>query len=330
MAILRHIITVAASLMLTGCYEDFNPEIDTKPVLCLNSLITAGKPIEVEVSRSWMFNDRQAEENHTVTDATVTLTVNDMEAPAGYVAREGDRIRITADSPTYGTATAEVTVPHATPVGAVRIKPVVTDIWKGDKDFYQHEMLADISFNLGIEMEIDDPADTDNYYRLDYNWFSPTDDHVYIYGTLSLGYFEYDSEPIFKEHVGVFETVMGNADDVGFLFFTDRQFAGGTYTLHLNISGNNFSVRSPDFDECLLDCGVNFYLTSVSRSYYNHAVYRWNVEEGIIGDLSDVGLAEPKWGYSNVSTGAGVVAAQSSAKCTVSLTDFLKEALNEE
>lgn len=102
------------------------------------------------------------------------------------------------------------------------------------------------------------------------------------------------------------------------------------YTLHLNISGNNFSMRSPDFDESLLDCGINFYLTSVSRSYYNHAVYRWNVEEGIIGDLSDVGLAEPQWRYSNVSTGAGAGAAQSSAKCTVSLAGFLKEVLNEQ
>ena len=31
--------------------------------------------------------------------------------------------------------------------------------------------------------------------------------------------------------------------------------------------------------------------------------------DGITGDLSDIGLAESKWGYSNVSTGAGVVAA---------------------
>ncbi len=37
-------------------------------------------------------------------------------------------------------------------------------------------------------------------------------------------------------------------------------------------------------------------------------------------DLSDIGLAESKWGYgSNVSTGAGVVAAQSTSKYTIDL-----------
>lgn len=50
MAILRYIIPILSVFLLTGCYEDFNPEIDTKPVLCLNSLITAGKPIEVDIT----------------------------------------------------------------------------------------------------------------------------------------------------------------------------------------------------------------------------------------------------------------------------------------
>lgn len=49
---------------------------------------------------------------------------------------------------------------------------------------------------------------------------------------------------------------------------------------------------------------------------------------GILGDLSDIGLAESKWGYSNVSTGAGVVAAQSSSKFTIDLKEFLKTTLN--
>ena len=68
----------------------------------------------------------------------------------------------------------------------------------------------------------------------------------------------------------------------------------------------------------------------MSQSYYNWAVYRWNVDEGITGDLSDIGLAESKWGYSNVSTGAGVVAAQSFSKATVNLKEFLKTILIKE
>ena len=326
MAILRYIIPILSVFLLTGCYEDFSPEIDTKPVLCLNSLITAGEPIEDDVTHTWMFNDEKSERDHDVTDAVVTILVNERIVGSDYLPKEGDKIRIVAESPTYGIATAEVVVPYATPVGKVKVIPVVTNIWEGDKDFYHYEMLADITFNLNIEMDVNDPEGPDDYYHFGYGWFgSDTDGSP----TLSIGQLEYNSEPIFKEHIGVFETVMGNDEDTQFVFFSDRQFSGKTYTLHLNFSDNYFHVKSQEYDESRLECGVNLYLTTVSKSYYNWAVYKWNVDEGITGDLSDIGLAESKWGYSNVSTGAGVVAAQSSSKFTIDLKEFLKTTLND-
>lgn len=321
MAILRYIIPILSVFLLTGCYEDFNPEIDTKPVLCLNSLITAGEPIKVNVTHTWMFNDEKSERNHDVTDAVVTILANEKIVSPDYLPKEGDKIRIVAESPTYGTATAEVIVPYATPIGKVNVSPMVTDIWKGEEDFFHYEMLADITFNLNIEMDVNDPAGTDNYYQFGYDWSGQAADGS---PTLSIGKFEYNSEPIFKEHVGVFETVMGNDEDTGFVFFSDRQFSGKTYTLHLNFSDNIFRVESQDYNESLLDCRVNLDLVTVSQSYYNWAVYKWNVDEGITGELSDIGLAESKWGYSNVSTGAGVVAAQSSSRFTINLKEFLK------
>lgn len=327
MAILRYIIPVLLSSVLAGCYEDFNPEIDTKPVLCLNSLITAGKPIDVQVTHTWIFNDEKSERNHDVPDASIVIFANEGIVPPDYLPKEGDRIRIVADSPTYGTATAEVVVPYATPIGKVRVSPVVKNIWKGEDDFFHYEMFADITFNLNVEMDVNDPAGTDNYYHFGYNWFGTDTDGS---PTLSVGQFEYNSEPIFKEHIGVFETVMGNDEDASFEFFSDRQFAGKTYTLHLNFSDAFYRVNSQIYDESLLDCGLNLCLNTVSQSYYNWAVYKWNVDEGITGDLSDLGLAESRWGYSNVSTGAGVVAAQSSSEVTINLKEFLKTVLNNE
>lgn len=327
MAILRYIIPILSVFLLTGCYEDFNPDIDTKPVLCLNSLIKAGEPIEVEVTHTWIFNDEKSARNHDVKDATVTILVNERIVGPDYLPKEGDTIRIVAESPTYGTATAEVIVPLATPIGNVKAFPVVTDTWIVPPEYSHHEMLADITFSLNIEMDVDDPAGTDNYYHFGYNWSGPSSDDNYHYdfSSLVMGRLEYDLEPIFKEHIGVFETVMGNDEDTDFMFFTDRQFQGKTYTLHLILSDNTFHVRSQYYDESLLDCDVNLYLTTVSQSYYYWAVYKWNADEGIIGDLSEIGLAESKWGYSNVSTGAGVVAAQSTACHTVHLRDFLED-----
>lgn len=324
MAILKYLISLLTAILLTGCYEDFNPEIDTKPVLCLNSLITSGEPIEVKVSRTRMFNDRKGINSCEVSDAKVTVLVNEKIVGSDYIPNEGDKVRIVAESPTYGTAMAEVMVPYATPIGKVKFTPSVTNIWKQD-DLPNYEMLADITFNLNIEMDVNDPSEKDNYYHFGYGAFGAATDGS---PTLSIGQFEYNSEPIFKEHIGVFETIMGNDEDTYFVFFSDRQFPGKTYTLHLNYSGNVFRVNSQEYDESLLECGMTLYLTTVSDSYYNWAVYKWNADEGIIGDLSDLGFAEPKWGYSNVSTGAGVVAAQASAKYTIDLKEFIKTTLN--
>ena len=327
MAILKYILPLCVASLLTGCYEDFTPVIDTKPVLCLNSLITAGEQIEVNVSHTWMYNDKEAQRDHSVNDATVTILANGKVVGADYRPAEGDKIMIKAESPVYGRATAEVVVPYASPIGKVIVTPVVTDIWKGDEDFFHYGMLADILFNLNIEMDVNDPSGVDNYYHFDSNWFS-TSAGDYSEPMLSLGSLEYDAEPIFKEHIGVFETIMGNDESTSFVFFTDRQFSGKNYTLHLNYTGNTFRVKSKEYDESLLECGVNLYLTTVSQSYYYWAVYKWNADEGILGELSDIGLAESKWGYSNVSTGAGVVAAQSSKNYAVDLKEFLKTTLN--
>lgn len=334
MAILRYILPILTAVLFTGCYEDFNPEIDTKPVLCLNSLITAGEPIEIQVSHTWMFNDEKGKNNHAVTDARITILANERIVGSDYLPKEGDKIRILAESPTYGNAMAEVVVPYATPIGKVKFTPVVTNIWKGDADFFHYEMLADITFNLNIEMDVNDPAGTADYYQFGYIWFigawnDNTGDDLEASrpDPFTIGKFEYDAEPIFKEHIGVFETVMGNGEDTDFVFFTDRQFSGRTYTLHLTFTDNTFNVKNQTYDESLLECGIILQLTTVSESYYNWAVYKWNVDEGITGDLGDIGLAESKWGYSNVSTGAGVVAAQSSAKYTIDLKEFLKTSL---
>lgn len=336
MAILRNIVTALPLLLLTGCYEDFSPEIDTKPVLCLNSLITAGEPIEVRVTHTWIFNDDKSENNHDVTDAVLTILVNERIVGPDYLPKEGDKIRIVAESPTYGTATAEVIVPFATPVGNVTVSPVVTGIRKADESSSGYGMDVDVTFNLNIGMDVCDPAGTDNYYKFGYGWHdgqADNDGNDYLSAVaprLYVGRFEYSVEPIFREHVGVFETVMGNDDSTEFLFFSDRQFSGKTYTLHLNFSDNSFLVSASDYDESLLDCGVDLYLVTVSQSYYNWAVYKWNVDEGILGDLSDIGFAESKWGYSNVSTGAGVVAAQSSVRYTLNLKEFLKSVIGNE
>ncbi|MGN1246664.1 MAG: DUF4249 domain-containing protein [Muribaculaceae bacterium] len=335
MAILRNITTIMLAALLASCYENFEPEIDTKPVLCINSLITAGEPIEVEVTHTWAYNDKESALNHGVSDAKVVILANEKLVGADYLPKEGDKVRIVAESATYGTATADVMVPIASPIGKVKATPVATGVSRYDDEYAGYEMTVSISFNLDVEIDVEDIAGADNYYHFTYRGFTEDADNETnqgdeLYSTLNVGSFKNNYEPIFGEHVGTFETVMGNEDVTGFTFFTDRQFPGKTYTLHLRFENNRFTAESEEYDESQVECGVNLYIATVSASYYNWAVRKWHTEEGVSGDLSEIGLAETRWGYSNVSTGAGVVAAQSLRRYSVNLNEFIKTTLKQQ
>ena len=341
---LRYIIPVALPLILTGCYEDFTPKIETKPVLCLNSLINTGQPISVQVTHTWLYSDSDAMENHSVSDAVVSIIVNGEEKEADYLAQEGDHIRITATSPTYGFAEAEVTVPYAVPIKAVRYTPIAIE---GETSIGQHNVLTAIyEFKINIAIDIFDPADTENYYGFTTTTFNNSDirphlsegeeegdyaGDVTVYGNTEFygGTLDYEAEPIFGEHIGVFESMIAGGT-YDFSFFTDRQFSGSNYTLHLKYSNAHYGIIVQGWSPEVIDFGYTFTLYSISKSYYNWANYKWQRNYGEIDDLSEVGLGEPTWGYSNVSTGAGVVAARSAATYTLNLKDLINSLIQKD
>lgn len=329
MAILKYLCFPILAFCLTGCYDDFDPDVDITPVLCINSLITAGEPVEVEVSRTRMFTDDRPGDTFGVDDAIVSVYANGELKDSSYLPQEGDHISIVAESAKFGRAEAEVTVPVSVPVTSLKATPVITDRLIDDLPGWA--MLCDVSFNLMVEMEIADDARSDNYFRLSYSTFLPMGDNYQDESSGSgipgvsfyCGTFNYELEPIFSEHVDIFESVMGGAA-TEFTFFTDRQFSGRSYTLHLQFRNGSFYVNSREWEPSYFDCGLEFTLHTVSESYYSCSNYIWQRDEGITGDLSGIGLSDPMWAYSNVSTGAGVVAAQSLRTYTLSLAEFLQ------
>lgn len=341
---LRYIIPVILPLILTGCYEDFTPKIETTPVLCLNSLITAGEPIYVQVTHTWVYSDLDAMENHSVSDAVVGISVNGERKEADYLAQEGDHIRITADSPTYGHAEAEVTVPYAVPIKDLRYTPMGIE---GEASTGQHNVLTAVyQFRLNIEIDIFDPADTENYYGFATTTFNNSDTRphlsegedeedypgdVTVYGNTKFygGTLDYEAEPIFGEHIGVFESMLAGGT-YNFSFFTDRQFSGSNYTLHLKYSNVYYGIVVQGWTPDTIDFGYSFTLYSISKSYYNWVNYKWQHNYGGIDDLSEVGLGEPIWAYSNVSTGAGVVAARAATTYTLNLKDLINSLIQKD
>ena len=330
MAILRYIISAILSLSLVSCFEDFDPKIDVTPVLCINSLIKAGEPLDVRVTRSFLYTDDDYN-NHYVTDAVINIYANGERVGADYLPQEGDVIKMEAESAKYGSAFAEVKVPYAVPVKSIKFTPyVVENTFPGDGT-----MRGEVEYNLDLAVEIEDTPGVDNYFKYDYADIEPVAENNYGYDENGeiiwievanawyySGMFNADREPIFGEHIGALDSAMGG-DSYGFTFFTDRQFSGRSYTLHLIYTGATYSVASRFWQDGLIDCGLTVTLSTISKSFYDWANYRWQSSQGVIGSLGEAGLAEQISGYSNVSTKAGVVAAQASLSYTVSLHDFL-------
>ncbi len=174
MAILRKIIILSLPLVLAGCREEFIPLIDTKPVLCLNSLITAGEPIEVSVTHTWLYTDVKGEKDHTVNDASIAVYANGSLVNDDYIAQEGDQIRIEAFSKTYGEAWAEVKVPIATPILDVSYQPKVTDSWF--ENGQQGGLSVDISFNISTTLTISNDPESSQFYLLNIDKYKPSEE----------------------------------------------------------------------------------------------------------------------------------------------------------
>lgn len=311
MDILKKLPLMLLPAALTGCYENFTPDIDSTPVLSVSALVTDGEPIEVTIGHSVDYTDED-KPYREVTDAGVTVYVNGAEVTEDYLPRQGDRVRIEVYSPTYGSAAGEVTVPVS--VAPDEVRYTLSDVRRVKYESYEGETEENVAFNLLVEVRITDPSDTENYYRMDWR---PTGTQFYC------GEMDYEAEPIFSEHIGIFESAAGSTAGQ-FSFFTDRQFAGSTYAVHLHFK--NCAVRvNPD--GTLPDCGLEVLLKSVSASYYYLANYVWQTTEGVFFDLGETGLGEPRAGYSNVTSGAGVVGAQSTAGCSLDLGEALREAL---
>lgn len=278
--------------------------------------------VEDSFLKSWQAIYTDNPEKSEVKDADVSIYLNGLLQLDSYIPKEGDVIKIVAISPSIGRGEAEVSVPMSIKTPIATWEAYDVSCWKSDNE------IDCVQYKLKVDLEIEDP-DGENFYKFEFNTSVDTDadsDNWNAAGNYGwkIDSFLYNMEPIFSEHIGIFESIMGG-DAEGFTFFSDRQFSGKKYTLHLQ------------FDKCrfcypvgmLPECKVNLFIDSVSPSYYNWATYLWQRDSGTLSDFSDYGFGDPVWVYSNVSSGAGVVAAQSKSVCTLDLTDFIRNTISE-
>lgn len=328
MDILKTAIIATLSIAATSCYQDFTPDIDVKPKLSINSFITAGEPIKVTVGHTWLYTD-YVQNGHYVEDASVVVKANGQAIDSTYIPLPGDKIEIMASHPEYGEATAEVTVPQLPSASVEGLRASLDSYWEGAPEGY--DMLWMLSFTVKADIKVRDSGTGPDYYAIGYASRGPERHSHMLYSRdepIEVSFFggvlDYDAEPIFGEHIEAFEAMMAT-EDTGFAFFTDRQFSGADYTMHLKFDNGSYYVNLQEWDEDALDCAIIVSVHAVSESYYSQARFEWQDMNSYLGDLSELGLSEPIWGYSNVSTGAGVVAAQSVSYLRLPMADFLRE-----
>lgn len=330
MAILRkYFVILAAALLLTGCYTNFEPDIKSTPVLCMNSLLTPGEPLTVSLTRTWRWSEgspdydldilvRDAEITYTVNGSeSGTLTFDDKKYRADYIPAPGDHVVLSAHSDRYGDATAEVTVPVA--VAIDRVETDVLDITESIS--VNNDTLWEIKANFKVWFT--DPADQENFYLFGYDFYNPKsiivpenpDDpwsnRYYCFGLASCSDLDYEQEPIFGEHIGVIETLFG--DSYGYSMFSDRTISGKSYPLRISAPRLSYKLFDPTDNPELRTSSINMILYSISKGYYRHLLGMWELNEGMAGSIGGSGLGDAVWDVSNVSTGAGVVAARTAA-----------------
>ncbi|MDE6268198.1 MAG: DUF4249 domain-containing protein [Muribaculaceae bacterium] len=327
MELLKKIIYVIPTILLTGCYEEYKLDVNPDPVLCVNSLIQPDMTADVKVSRTWLYTDEEAWQNHGVDDATVSITVNGDPVGSDYLMKEGDRVKISADSKRYGRAEGETTLPVAVRFSDVKFTPELKYLLVSA---YTGSLYADITLDILIEATIEDPGEERNYYQTELVTKTPTGgippweepDVTHPQSWMTTGQLDYNAEPIFSEHISLIETVTGE-ELSNETFFTDKRFDGGKYTLRLRYKDASIHINEKNENAEKLDFKYILKLGTLSESYYNRINYDWQTENGIAVDMADWGFGDAIWGYSNVTTGAGVIAAKSESECVIELRDYL-------
>lgn len=352
-SILRKILpSLLPAMFLSSCYSDFDPNIDSTPVLCINATVEAGEPLKVEVTRTWRWEESDLIDKNGagVTDATVRLYVNDsyvedltcreverdpdkyypdylpeyLYYSDKYIPASGDVVRLEAESEQYGGASATETVPHA--VAIDRVESVLSNVHVYNNSNGE----INCTFDLSMLIYFTDPADVRNFYQFNMGAWNP---YTYDEETGEGCFFMYNMwevdlsvEPLFTEHVSTLESIV--ADTWGYSFFSDRQISGKTYPLHVKINDCRLEYYNPENKPEYENAGLEIELLSLSQSYYNHVLSVWEANEGIVGSLGSAGLGETVSSYSNVSSHAGIVAGCAGAKAHLSIPKILKEYLD--
>lgn len=321
---MKHLLyTLLLGVFLTSCYRkiDLN-EYRTTPKMVINSVVSPDTVVMASITRTWFYPDKKPYVNlpHAHVELYINnqyietmqwKTLNNPRNPdqpdtlflSNTIPAEGDRIKIVASTPEYGTVTAEDIIPKKVP-----IKNASHTIKKGN-GVYQGT-ISDY-FEIYYEVTFDEFPEKNNYYLAKITQIK----------TGYYGYYETEIDyidPVFKEQDAILDESMAfnGLEKRGGALFTDQSINGQTYTLQIK-------ETTAELDETEQRI-ISIY--SLSESYFLYLLSLQKIAGSTLeGGLGNIGLAEPLQVYSNVEGGTGILGGNQHSETTITLNNPSKK-----
>ena len=321
---MKHLLyTLLLGVFLTSCYRKIDlDEYRTTPKMVINSVVSPDTVVMASITRTWFYPDKKPYVNlpHAHVELYINnqyietmqwKTLNNPRNPdqpdtlflSNTIPAEGDRIKIVASTPEYGTVTAEDIIPKKVP-----IKNASHTIKKGN-GVYQGT-ISDY-FEIYYEVTFDEFPEKNNYYLAKITQIK----------TGYYGYYETEIDyidPVFKEQDAILDESMAfnGLEKRGGALFTDQSINGQTYTLQIK-------ETTAELDETEQRI-ISIY--SLSESYFLYLLSLQKIAGSTLeGGLGNIGLAEPLRVYSNVEEGTGILGGNQHSETTITLNNPSKK-----
>lgn len=321
---MKHLLyTLLLGVFLTSCYRKIDlDEYRTTPKMVINSVVSPDTVVMASITRTWFYPDKKPYVNlpHAHVELYINnqyietmqwKTLNNPRNPdqpdtlflSNTIPAEGDRIKIVASTPEYGTVTAEDIIPKKVP-----IKNASHTIKKGN-GVYQGT-ISDY-FEIYYEVTFDEFPEKNNYYLAKITQIK----------TGYYGYYETEIDyidPVFKEQDAILDESMAfnGLEKRGGALFTDQSINGQTYTLQIK-------ETTAELDETEQRI-ISIY--SLSESYFLYLLSLQKIAGSTLeGGLGNIGLAEPLQVYSNVEGGTGILGGNQHSETTITLNNPSKK-----
>lgn len=314
-----------SGIFFTSCYKEIDlSEYRTTPKMVINCTVSPDTVVMASVSRTWFYPENMPYVN--LPHAKVELYINgkyreqmqwktlynpeNPELPdtlfiSNSIAEEGDKIRIVASTPEYGTAEAEDMIPRKVPIADIRYT-----IRKGEGIY--EEIYSDY-YEIYYEVTFNEPSEKGNYYLAKIAQTGHSYNGISTLVTLEADYID----PVFKEQDAILDGSMAfdGLEKRGGALFTDQSINGQTYTLLIKEIATKL-----DEDE-----SRTVFIYSLSESYYLYLLSLQKVAGSTLeGELGNIGFAEPLRVYSNVEGGTGILGGNQHSDITITLNNIPK------